>query len=112
VRSARTGEVFLAATEPLDERGFRRSLNALIRDERFGIVNPWAYTPGAVRADGEAGEWEEGLEDLEASELERLAPTRLRDTELYERALPAADLVAEPSAQEELEAIAEGGWVA
>ena len=107
VRSSRTGEVFLAATEPLDETGYRRSLNGLIRDERFGIVNPWAQA-GAVATEGEDAEWERGAEDLEASELDGLAPRRLRDTtSSYERPLPAADLVAEPSAQEELEAVAE-----
>jgi len=106
VRSSRTGEVFLAATEPLDETGFRRSLNGLIRDGRFGIVNPWARA-GAVETEGEDAEWERGAENLEASELDGLAPRRLRDTTTYERPLPAADLVAEPSAQEEIEAIAE-----
>ncbi|QIN78348.1 hypothetical protein GBA65_07245 [Rubrobacter marinus] len=40
LRSRRTSEVFLAATEGLDETSFRRSLNGLIRDERFGIVSP------------------------------------------------------------------------
>src|SRR5215207_8625749 len=111
VCSAKTGAVFLVATEPLDETGFRRSLNALIRDERFGIVNPWVDS-SAARADGAPGEWEEGLEDLETSEVEGLAPRRLRDTELRERPLPEDDLIAEPSAQEELEAIAEGARVA
>ena len=107
VRSSRTGEVFLAATEPLDETGYRRSLNGLIRDGRFGIVNPWARA-GAVETEGEDAEWEHGTEDLEASELDGLAPRRLRDTtSSYERPLPAADLVAEPSAQEELEAVTE-----
>jgi len=103
VRSQKTGEVFLAATEPLDETGYRRSLNGLVRDERYGIVNPWADT-AAVEADGEADEWQRGAEDLEGGELERLAPQRLRDTASYERPLPAADLVAEPSAQEEIDA--------
>ncbi len=106
VRSSRTGEVFLAATEPLDETDYRRSLNGLIRDGRFGIVNPWARA-GAVETEGEDAEWERGAEDLEASELDGLAPRRLRDTTTYERPLPAADLVAEPSALEELEAVAE-----
>ncbi len=106
VRSSRTGEVFLAATEPLDETDYRRSLNGLIRDERFGIVNPWARA-GAVETEGEDAEWERGTENLEASELDALFPRRFRTTASYERPLPAADLVAEPAAQEELEAIAE-----
>ncbi len=105
IRSQKTGEVFLAATEPLDGTGYRRSLNGLIRDRGHGIVNPWADTT-AVEADGEADEWQRGAEDLEAGELERLAPRRLRDTTSYEQPLPAADLVAEPSAQEEIEAVA------
>jgi hypothetical protein len=58
VRSSKTGEVFLAATEPLDETGFRRSLNRLIRDERFGIVSPWVETSGV---EPEGGEDEEAL---------------------------------------------------
>jgi len=106
VRSARTGEVFLAAAEPLDETGFRRSLNALIRDERFGIVNLWAEG-GTVRAEGPADEWEGGLEDLDAAEAAGLAPRRLRDTEAPEQPLLAAEQVVEYSAEEEIEAIAD-----
>jgi hypothetical protein len=105
VRSQRTGEVFVAATEPLDETGHRRSLNGLIRDRSYGIVNPWADTV-AVETDGDADEWQRGAEDLEGGELERLAPRRLRDTALYEQSLPADDLVAEPAAMEEIDAIA------
>ena len=53
VRSHKTGEVFLTATEPLDETGYRRSLNGLIRDERYGIVNPWSSeAPSPMEADG------------------------------------------------------------
>jgi hypothetical protein len=37
---------------------------------------------------------------------EKLAPRRLGDTTSYERPLPAADLVAEPAALEEIEAVA------
>ncbi|MBA2781416.1 MAG: hypothetical protein H0T74_00615, partial [Rubrobacteraceae bacterium] len=82
------------------------SLGALIRDGRFGIVNPWADT-GAVETDGEAEEWEQSTEDLDVGELDRLAPRRLRDTGgLYEQPLPQADLVAEPSAQEEIDSVA------
>ncbi len=55
LRSRKTGEVFLAATEPLDERSFRRGLNALIRNAGFGIVSPWAETDG-VEPEGEEDE--------------------------------------------------------
>ncbi len=105
IRSQKTGEVFLAATEPFDETGYRRSLNGLIRDRSYGIVNPWAES-GVAEADGEPDEWQRDSEDLEAGELDRLVPRRLRDTTSYEQPLPAADLVAEPSAQEEIEAVA------
>ncbi|MCA1717344.1 MAG: hypothetical protein LC781_11110 [Actinobacteria bacterium] len=47
LQSRKTDEVFLAASEPLDEGKFRRSLNGLIREPRFGIVSPWAETDGA-----------------------------------------------------------------
>jgi len=109
VRSRKSGEVFVAATEPLDETGYRRALNDLIRDARCGIVSPWSDT-AAVRADGEADEWRSfaSTEELEGSELERLAPRRLCDTASYERPLPAADLLAEPAAEEEIEAVAKG----
>ena len=107
VRSRKTGQVFVAATEPLDETGYRRSLNGLIREASYGIVNPWAGgTTAAARTDGEADEWQEGADDLEGGELERLAPRRFRDTTRYEQPLPAADLVAEPAALEEIDAIA------
>ena len=106
VRSSKTGEVFLTATEPLDETGLRKCLNGLIRDERFGIVNPWT-TSGSVESDGEAGEWEEGLQDLESHESDTLAPRRFRSTEATEQPLMAAEQVAEYSAFEEVEVVAE-----
>ena len=106
VRSQKTGQVFLAATEPLDETGHRRSLNALIRDERYGIVNPWAETAAAA-AEGEDEEWQRGAEDLEVGEIARLAPRRLRGAgDAYERSLPHDDLLAEPAAQEEIDSVA------
>ena len=105
VRSRKTGEAFVAATGPLDETGYRRALNGLIRDERCGIVNPWVDT-AAVRTDGEADEWRWGTEDLESGEFDRLAPRRLMDTTSREWPLPAADLLAEPAAEEEIEAVA------
>ena len=106
VRSQKTGQVFLAATEPLDETGHRRSLNALIRDERYGIVNPWAETAAAA-AEGEDEEWQRGAEDLEMGEIARLAPRRLRGAgDAYERSLPHDDLLAEPAAQEEIDSVA------
>lgn len=46
LRSRETGEVFLTATEPLDEEGFRRSPNGLIRDPASGIANPWSESDG------------------------------------------------------------------
>ncbi|MGF1472965.1 MAG: hypothetical protein ACFB50_14650, partial [Rubrobacteraceae bacterium] len=106
VRSHKTGEVFLTATEPLDETGYRRSLNGLIRDERFGIVNPWSET-SPVEAEGEVGEWERGLEDLDHHEAAGLAPRRFRNTEASEQQLMAAEEVAEYSAFEEVEAVVE-----
>ena len=107
VRSHKTGEVFLTATEPLDETGYRRSLNGLIRDERYGIVNPWTEA-SPVEADGETGEWEKGLENLDQHEAAILAPKRFRDTEASEQQLIAAEEVAEYSAFEEVEAVVEG----
>ena len=107
VRSQKTGEIFLAASEPLDETGFRKSLNGLIRDERFGITNPWAETSPVEAADGEAGEWKTGLEDLDTHEATRLSPKRFSDTESQEQQLMAAEAVAEYSAELEVEAIAE-----
>ena len=107
VRSQKTGEIFLAATEPLVETGFRKSLNGLIRDERFGITNPWGETSPVEAADGEAGEWKTGLEDLDTHEATRLSPRRFSDTESQEQQLMAAETVAEYSAELEVEAIAE-----
>jgi hypothetical protein len=106
VRSRKSGEVFVAATEPLDETGYRRSLNGLIHDPACGIVSPWSDT-AAVRTDGEPDEWRWGTEDFEGGELERLAPRRLSDAASCERPLPAADLLAEPAAEEEIEAVAD-----
>ncbi len=54
LRNRMTNEAFLAATEPLDGRAFRWSLNGLIRDARFGIVNPWADTDTVETEGGEA----------------------------------------------------------
>ena len=106
VRSSKTGEIFLTATEPLDETGYRRSLNSLIRDERFGITNPWVDT-SAVESDGEAGEWERGLEDLDDTESTRPAPRRFCNTETSEQPLLAVGQVSDSSAIEEMEAVAE-----
>ena len=105
VRSQKTGQVYVAATEPLDETAYRRTLNGLIRDESFGIVNPWAEA-GAAEPEGEAGEWNEGLEDLEPGELHRLAPKRLAGGDAFERSLPEGDAIAEDSALGEIAAIA------
>lgn len=66
LKSRRTGEVFLVATETLDERTFRRTLNGLIRDPRFGIVNPWAETSGV---DPEGKEDEEALLDRDQEDI-------------------------------------------
>lgn len=107
VRSQKTGEVFLTATEPLDASGYRRSLNGLIRDERFGITNPWSEA-SSVEAEGGAGEWEAGLEDLGSHEIDTLAPRRFRDTEAAEQPLMAAEQMADYSAVEEVAAIAGG----
>ena len=101
VRSQKTGEVFVAATEPLDETAYRRTLNGLIRDESLGIVNPWAEA-GAAEPEGEAGEWNEGLEDLEPGELHRLAPKRLAGGDAFERSLPEGDTIADPSTLDEI----------
>jgi hypothetical protein len=78
LRNRATGEVFLAATEPLEEETFRRDLNRLIRQASRGIANPWAEARG-VEPEGEEGE-----EACAAGLLEN---------------------VADRSAQEELEAI-------
>ncbi len=92
LKSRRTGEVFLAATEPLDKEAFRRSLNGLIRDDRFGILNPWAETD-AVEPD--EGEEEEAL--LE-SDFEGISPEETGHEALLDR-------VADESAQEEIEGL-------
>ena len=108
VRSAKTRQIFLVPADPLDETGYRRSLNDLIRAASYGVVNPWAESGsfGHAEAGGEAEEWQRGTEDLEAGELDRLAPRRLRDATSYEQPLPAADLVAEPAAIEEIDSVA------
>jgi hypothetical protein len=106
IRSSKTGEIFLIAAEPLDETGYRRSLNRLIRDGRFGIANPWTRT-GAVESEGDAEEWEGGLEDLDDTESARLAPRRLRNTGASEQPLLAVEQVADYSATREMEAVSE-----
>jgi len=53
LRSRATGEVFLTTTQPLDEGSFRRSLNGLIHDARYGIVNPWTEVSGVEPEGGE-----------------------------------------------------------
>lgn len=106
VRSHKTGEVFFTATEGLDASGYRRSLNGLIRDERFGITNPWSEA-SPVEAEGEAGEWEEGTENLDSNEAARLAPKRFSHSGAPEQQLMAAEEVGEYSAFEEIEALAE-----
>jgi len=92
LRNRTTGEVFLAATEPLDETGFQRSLNGLIRNPRFGIVNPWAESEGVEP---------EGCEDEEAL-LDR-DPEDVLPEETGRGGL--LETVADESAQEELEAV-------
>lgn len=92
LRSRATGEVFLAATEPLDGRRFRRSLNSLIRDPRFGITNPWADVDGA---EPEGGEDEEVLLGRDSEDV---FPEETGHEALFER-------VADDGAQEEIEAI-------
>jgi hypothetical protein len=92
VRSRRTGEVFVAATEPLDERDFRRGLNVLIRDGGFGIVTPWAGTDG-VEPEGEEDDAiliERDAEDVFPDEMGREA---------------SLDRIADDGAQEEVEAV-------
>ena len=61
---------------------------------------------GAAEPEGEAGEWNEGLDDLEPGELHRLAPKRLAGGDAFERALPEGDTLADPSALEEIDAVA------
>ncbi len=106
VRSHKTGEVFFTATEPLDASGYRRSLNGLIREARFGIVNPWSEA-SPVEAEGASGEWEDGLESLDSNEAATLAPKRFRNTEAPEQQLMAAEEVADYGAHLEVEAVAE-----
>lgn len=86
LKSRRTGEVFLAATESLDKEAFRRSLNGLIRDARFGILNPWAETD-AVEPD--EGEDEEALleRDVECVSCEETGHEVLIDRVADESAL-------------------------
>jgi len=105
VKSRKTGEVFLAAAEPLDEPRHRRSLGRLIRDERFGIVNPWSATRG-VPAEGEEAEWREGPDDLDEAGPRDLAPGRFRATGAPEQPLHAVENVADEAALAEVEAIA------
>ena len=92
LRSRKTGEVFVAATEPLDEVRFRRSLNGLIRDEKFGIVNPW------TEADGVEPEGEEDEEALLWSDHEDVFPEETGREALL-------DNVADEGAQEEIETL-------
>jgi hypothetical protein len=90
--SRKTGEVFVAAAEPLDEEGLRRSLNGLIRDGRFGIVNPWAETDG-VEPEGEEGEEARLSGDYEDAFSEETGREVLLDR------------IADEGAREEIEAV-------
>jgi hypothetical protein len=103
VKSRKTGEIFLAAAEPLDEPRHRRALGHLIRDERFGIVNPWSATRG-VLAEGDEAEWREGMDDFDEAGPCDLAPGRFRAA--AEQPLHAAENVADEAALAEVEAIA------
>jgi len=105
VRSRSTGEVFVAATEPLDEPRHRRDLNRLIRDDGHGIVNPWAANVG-VASEGDEAEWRDGLEDLDGDRLRDLAPGRFHAAGTAEQSLHAAENVADESALAEVEAVA------
>ncbi len=60
-----------------------------------------------MEAEGQTEEWEVGMEDLDSHEAARLAPKRFRNTEAAEQQLLAAEEVAEYSAFEEVEAVAE-----
>jgi hypothetical protein len=92
LRSRKTGEIFLTATESLDEGVFRRSLNGLIRDARFGIVSPWAETDDVEPAGGK------GEEALLSSDHEDVFPEETgREAFLHS--------VADEGAQEEIEAL-------
>ncbi len=92
LRSRETDEVFLAATESLDEGSFRRSLNVLIRNARFGIVCPWAETNG-VEPQGEVDE-----EALLSSDHEDIFPEETGRAAFL-------DNVADEDAQEEIETL-------
>lgn len=92
LRSRKTGEVFIAAIEPLDEARFRRGLNGLIRDPRFGIANPWAHI------DGIEPEGEENEEILLDRDREDVFPEETGREALFDR-------VPDEGAQEEIEAI-------
>lgn len=92
LKRRRTGEVFLVATEPLDERTFRRTLNGIIRDPRFGIVNPWVETNGV------GPEGAEDEEDLLERDLEDDFPEETGCESVLDR-------IADESAEEEIEAL-------
>jgi hypothetical protein len=92
LRSRETGEVFVAATEPLDEARFQSSLNGLVRDAGRGIVNPWVATTGV---EPEGGEDEEALLNLDPEDA---FPEETGHGGLLES-------VADRSAQDELEAV-------
>lgn len=92
LRSRGTGEVFLATTEPLDEVRFRRGLNGLIRDPRFGIVSPWA------EADAVEPEGEEHEEALLSSDHEDVFPEETGRQAFL-------DNVADEGAREEIETL-------
>jgi hypothetical protein len=91
LQSRKTGEVFIA-TEPLDEQSFRRDLNRLIRDSRFGIVSPWAETGGVEP------ESEEDEEALLSSDHEDIFPEETGRQVFL-------DNVADEGAQEEIETL-------
>ena len=92
LRSRKTGEVFVSATEPLDEASFRRGLNGLIRDPAFGIVSPWAEA-GGVEPEGEENE-----EALLSSDHEDVVPDETGREALLVN-------LADEGAQEEIEDI-------
>jgi hypothetical protein len=92
LRSRESGEVFLAATEPLNERSFRRDLNRLIRDPRFGIVSPW------VETDDVEPEGDEDEEALLSSDHEDVFPEETGRQAFL-------DNVADEDAQEEIETL-------
>ena len=92
LRSRETGEVFIAAIEPLDEGDFRRSLNGLIRDPGFGIVSPWAESYGVEpeSAEGEEVSLERDPEDVFPEETGREV---------------LLDMIADEGAEEEIETL-------